>query len=346
MKQRNGFTLVELLVVIAIIGVLVALLLPAIQAAREAARRTQCLNQIRQLGIACHNYHDTNKRLPPASDAIPAPPAVSKKATGMSWLALLLPHLENQNLRNLVDQTAHWNAGVNQVARETVVPLFNCPTAGADLSMYLRGPGEIQETARTALRTHYVGIMGAKSTCIAADASTKFPETGYTMVIRNDGTGTNTSGGMADNGMIVFNSKIRLKDVSDGTSNTMMMGEYSWESGPGRAWIIGTLDHNTFGAGGANHGWIYASVNVMWPMHTAFREEPGQTWSGYLGNDVSLGSMHQGGAHVGMGDGSARFLNEDMELSALKALATRANDDTQNPALTCIGSGSGGGGGR
>lgn len=332
--KRNGFTLVELLVVIAIIGVLVALLLPAIQAAREAARRTQCVNQIRQLGLACHNYHDARTEFPAAGVTV-----TTGNATGLSWLAHILPHIEGANLRNLVDDTVHWYHANNLTARETVVPVFNCPTAGGELSMYTRGPGETAETIDSPLRVHYVGIMGAKSLCNASDTSTKYPETGYTMLIRNDGSGPNVSGGLANNGMIVFNGGVRMKDVSDGTSNTMMIGEYAWESGPARAWIVGTLDHNSYGPGGANHGWIYAAVNVMWPMHTAFREEPGQQWSGYLGNDVSIGSMHPGGAHVGMGDGSARFLSEEIELAELKSLATRANDDTQVPALTCTGSG-------
>lgn len=348
MKRRNGFTLVELLVVIAIIGVLVALLLPAIQAAREAARRTQCLNQIRQLGIACHNYHDTNKRFPPAGEAVIVGSA--KKAIGLSWLAVTLPFIENSNIKSLVNQSVNWDQEPNRAARETPVPIFNCPTTGNELSVFVAGSGNTTEYVEYSnLRAHYVAIMGAKSTCDALNAATRFPETGYSMARRNDGTG-DISGGLANNGILAFNDKVRMKDVSDGTTNTMMIGECGWQAGPTRTWIVGTLDQNSYSVNPTTgvvegHGWIYNAKNVMWPMHTAYREKPGEPYSGYLSNDISLGSMHQGGAQVGMGDGSATFLTEDMELNVLKALATRANDDVQNPALTCTGSGSGGGGG-
>jgi prepilin-type N-terminal cleavage/methylation domain-containing protein len=348
MKRRNGFTLVELLVVIAIIGVLVALLLPAIQAAREAARRTQCLNQIRQLGIACHNYHDTNKQFPAAGEEVKAN---TKKATGMSWLALTLPFVEGSNLRSLVNQNAHWSDPSNDLAEQTPVSLFICPTTGNELSVFTAGSGNTTEYVEYSnLRSHYVGIMGAKSTCDANASTTRYPETGYTMALRNDGTG-DISGGLANNGMIAFNGKVRIKDVTDGSTNTIMIGECGWQAGPTRTWIVGTLDQNSYSVNpttGAvqGHGWIYNVKNVMWPMHTAYREKPGEAYSGYLSNDISLGSMHQGGAQVGLGDGSATFLTEDMELNVLKALATRANDDNQNPTLTCTGSGSGGGGGR
>jgi prepilin-type N-terminal cleavage/methylation domain-containing protein len=336
--KRNGFTLVELLVVIAIIGVLVALLLPAIQAAREAARRTQCVNQIRQLGIACHNYHDSFKHFPPAGETVPPPPTVSKDATGLSWLAVILPYMEGTNLRNLVNPYARWDDPSNDAAEQTSVPMFNCPTTGNELSVFTDGPGGASEYIEySTLRSHYVGIMGAKSTCDPAAATTRYPENGYSFIIRAQGAGA--SGGLGGNGTIVFNGKVSIKDITDGTSNTMVIGESSWDSGPTRTWIVGTLDHSSHDVNGGGHGWLYNSKNVMWPMHTAYREKPGQTASGYNSNDVSLGSMHPGGAHIGLADGSARFLSDDIELKELKALATRANDDTQNPELTCTGSG-------
>jgi prepilin-type N-terminal cleavage/methylation domain-containing protein len=331
--KRNGFTLVELLVVIAIIGVLVALLLPAIQAAREAARRTQCVNQIRQLGLACHNYHDSNKRFPPAGEAVQ--PDSAKKASGMSWLAFILPYVEGGNLRNLINPAQHFNHDSNTVARETSVPMFTCPSTGFELSVFVGPEGNPQFLDSSPLRSHYVGIMGAKS----APGCTSYPENGYTMLLRNDGVG-DISGGLGGNGIIVVNGKVTMKDVTDGTSNTMMIGESSWDSGPTRTWIVGTLGSASYNpTTGQGHGWFFNSKNVMWPMHTAYREKPGEPQSGYLSNDVSLGSRHPGGGHVGLGDGSARFLSEDIELAELKALATRSNDDTQIPALTCTGSG-------
>lgn len=335
--KRKAFTLVELLVVIAIIGVLVALLLPAVQAAREAARRTQCINQLRQLALACHNYHDSQGRLPPAGAQVVQN---TNQATGLSWLALILPYIEGTNLRDLVDETAHWSDPKNDAAEQTPVPLFTCPTTGPELSVFTGVSGNTALFLETSpLRSHYVGVMGAKSSADPAATTTKYPESGYTMLL-HPGSGavtSDTSGGLAVNGMIVFqgsNGKVRFKDVSDGTSNTMMIGEFSWDSGPTRTWIVGTLDQNSYNGTGGGHGWIYNSKNVMWPMHTAYKVKPDSGLTDvYAGNDVSLGSQHPGGCHVAMGDASTRFLNEDIELRELKALATRANADTNNPVL-------------
>ncbi len=119
--NSKGFTLVELLVVIAIIGVLVALLLPAVQAAREAARRTQCLNNLRQLGLACENYESSHRRFPPTD-------ITQGTSTGLSIHSRLLPYVEESTLNNLVDVTKAYNAPENDMARMTPVSMFQCPS--------------------------------------------------------------------------------------------------------------------------------------------------------------------------------------------------------------------------
>jgi prepilin-type N-terminal cleavage/methylation domain-containing protein/prepilin-type processing-associated H-X9-DG protein len=344
--HRRGFTLVELLVVIAIIGVLVALLLPAIQAAREAARRTECVNKLRQLALACHTYHDAMRRLPSVGDAVD--PNSPHKATGLSWLGQILPYQEQDNLRNLIDDSAPWHAPINEQAEQTPVSLFLCPTTGDQLSVFTSTPGNTSAFVENSpLRAHYVGIMGAKS---AGDfRNAPYPDSGYTMMLNGGnivGLGSgDVSGGLADNGAIVFNSKIQFKHFSDGTSNTMMLGESSWDSGPTRTWIVGTLDQNS-GPGGAFHGWVYNSKNIRWPLNTAFREKPGERPSGYNSNDISLGSLHPGGAHLAMADGSARFQSDDAGLNVLRALATRNNAEVDSPESTVTGGGNTGGSGR
>src|SRR5688572_9841513 len=120
--RSRGFTLVELLVVIAIIGVLVALLLPAVQAAREAARRTSCLNNLKQLGLGLHNFHDAKNQFPPGRSPWPAP---------FSTQAHLLPYLEQENLQDLIDFTQSTSTGVNLAAANVDVKLFQCPTDGS-----------------------------------------------------------------------------------------------------------------------------------------------------------------------------------------------------------------------
>lgn len=127
---RGAFTLVELLVVIAIIGVLIALLLPAIQAAREAARRMDCMNRLRQVGIACQNYHDSKLHFPAASSgdlvqpvSNPANPTI----TGLGYIPQILPYMEKQNLRNLVRLDKQWSDPLNDVAEVTPLLEFRCP---------------------------------------------------------------------------------------------------------------------------------------------------------------------------------------------------------------------------
>src|SRR5688500_7842319 len=122
MTKRNAFTLVELLVVIAIIGVLVALLLPAVQAAREAGRRASCLNNLKQIGLAMQNYHSTYNRFPVARNKYPLV---------HSSLARLLPFCEQANVHNLVDYTQPLNFAANVTAAQQVIPMFVCPSDGA-----------------------------------------------------------------------------------------------------------------------------------------------------------------------------------------------------------------------
>lgn len=330
--SNRAFTLVELLVVIAIIGILIALLLPAVQAAREAARRSQCISQLRQLALACHSHHDAEGRLPSAGDEVVENSA--HHATGLSYLGQILPFLEDANLRDLIDDSIPWWDPKNDLAESTPVPLFICPSTGPTLSIFTANPGDTTRVIdESPLRAHYVGVMGAKAVC-PLPTTAPYPESGYTIALCGTGSGGNASGGLADNGTIVYNRQIRFKDITDGTSKTMMIAEQSWDCGPTRSWIVGTLDVNT-GAGGSGHGWLYNSKNVLWPMNTAYREREdlGEPYSGYLSNDLSIGSKHPGGANVAMADGSVRFLAQDISLSELKSLATRGNGDFNSPAL-------------
>ncbi|WP_442481687.1 DUF1559 family PulG-like putative transporter [Aeoliella sp. SH292] len=323
--KRQAFTLVELLVVIAIIGILVALLLPAVQAAREAARRTQCSNQLRQIGIACHNFHDTQGKLP----------TVSAHLTYMSYLAQILPFMEQTNLRELINEGYAWDNAANDAAEATPVPAFQCPSVGNQLGAYTGGTGNnTLFVDQSSLRAHYVGIMGAKSSQCPLAANAPWPDSGYTIAKCNDAA----IGGTATNGVIVPGKGINFRRVTDGTSNTMMVGEQSWLGvGPNRSWIVGSI-------GDALGAFVYNSENVYLPMKVGYREDYGKPngSSGYGNNDASLGSEHPGGAHILRCDASIEFLTEDTELNVLKALATRANDDTMNPPSTV----SGGGGGQ
>jgi prepilin-type N-terminal cleavage/methylation domain-containing protein/prepilin-type processing-associated H-X9-DG protein len=333
--RRKAFTLVELLVVIAIIGILVALLLPAIQAAREAARRTDCLNRIRQLALAAHNYHDSLGKIVPHGNL----------PTALSSHALLLPYMENKNVVSLVDQTLHWRDQMS-VSR-TPLPFLRCPSAEEVEPTYFgdNATGDIEDAS---LRCHYVGIMGARpgpneprgpgeptldagGCALGRGATFTYPESTYTQfacALRSSG-----SGGVAINGVIYGFSNISLANVSDGTSNTMMFGEMSWAVGPQKPWIVGSTSEDG-GTGFAlitsSRGWVYNAKNVRYPINQ-------ENWINADGTpnarnvpvtETSLGSNHPGGTHVVMCDGSARFLQEDVDLEkVLRPMASRASEE-------------------
>ncbi len=322
----TAFTLVELLVVIAIIGILVALLLPAIQAAREAARRTDCLSRLRQLGIASHNYHDVHGRLPPHGGWITRDPP---RANGLSSQAYLTPYMEQEELLGLVNIAEHWRHSSNARALTTPLPFLRCPsqsrfepvevstgTAGQPLS------GTVEESN---LGIHYVGNMGAKVACTPpggglGGGTWNWPESTYTK--HSCSENPVDSGGTQNNGVVFPNSNITFAKVTDGTSHTMLYGELSWDVGARKPWLVGSTSLDD------PHGWVYNAKNIRHPMNTAAFQDPYPTRTNYPLTDVSLGSKHPGGINVLMTDGSANFLHEDVDLAGVyRRMASRASED-------------------
>jgi prepilin-type N-terminal cleavage/methylation domain-containing protein len=202
-ESRRGFTLVELLVVIAIIGILVALLLPAIQAAREAARRTQCVNKMKQITIAFHNYHDIHNAFAPGS--------FSEKP---SWHVHILPFIEQEALYDKIRTHENWNSGHNKGFFMTLVADYHCPS-GTQNQVTGYGAEDGNYT------THYYGVMGPTG---------KNPETGNDY---SEGS-KDKHGGMSRNGFCQIHSTVSFRDVTDGTSNTFAIGELSWGSQHGK----------------------------------------------------------------------------------------------------------------
>lgn len=256
-------------------------------------------------------FHDGKKALPQASSGV----------TAMSYLAQILPYVEDQALRDLIDDAKRWDTVENDRAEATPVALFQCPSVATELDAYVGGIGNSAEYVDfSSLRAHYMGVMGAKIRC-PLPANAAYPMSCYTM--SNCPTAPNP-GGWADNGTIIIGRKVNFKRITDGTSKTMLVGEQSWDCGPQRTWIVGTLDDPAT----ANDGWVYNAKNILFPMNTAYREAPGAAFSGYGNSDISLGSQHPGGAHALLVDGSVQFLREDVDLTGvLRALATRANGE-------------------
>jgi type II secretory pathway pseudopilin PulG len=341
---------VELLVVIAIIGVLVALLLPAIQAAREAARRSDCMNRMRQMGIASQNYHDAKKELPPHS-------VISDKANnysnGISSQAFLLNYMENSQFFNLVDLTEHWRETINRTALTTRMPLFQCPSAEMPEDVIVGGNSSdpispVREF--NDLRCHYMGNLGARPGPLQDGASAPncleiggsggggrggggttypWPQSSYFQYACDTRTtdANAGSGGVAINGTIIPLGNVSLGDVSDGTSNTILYGEMSWNIRPGanteRPWLVGST---AFGSGGA-FGWVYNAKNIFHPINkVGYTDEAGNPTA--QATNISLGSNHPGGTHVVLCDASVHFLAEDIDLQGVyRPLASRASDE-------------------
>ena len=305
-NRRRAFTLVELLVVIAIIGVLVALLLPAVQAAREAARRMQCQNHLKQLGLALHNYHDTVLTLPCGG---------LSGGNQMGFHVFILPYLEQNSLLNDATKfnfalswsnlTANPNPNISG-GMQARVPTYYCP------SQILQKGTHSNNTSMIVYTTHYFGVMGAKGVGYTFQGASTPPE----------------RGGFADNGVLYRDSKVRFAEISDGTSNTLLVGESAWS--PERIRGGGYLHHR--------RGWIqgFDGTGVGNTAHACKNINFGINVRGYTQapvveyfNDVSFGSQHPGGANFVFCDGSTRFVTANVDIALYKATASRGTGEAQ-----------------
>jgi len=293
MMSRNrsfGFTLIELLVVIAIIAILIALLLPAVQQAREAARRTQCRNNLKQIGLAFHNYHDAHLQFPPGF--LFQDPRMSGRADrpnrspGWGWQTMILPHIDQANIYN---QIIFDGRGMSAPPHNNVInkhfSLQVCPSA--------TNPTHIQ------LGPDNVGVVPgiAASNYLACPGS--FVQSAY----------FNSPAGRK-NGVIIEDGNIKIRDVTDGTTNTILVGET-------RFWGNG----NNYGAGGFlwDPRW-YGSLQTRDGIARADAPEAVMRAGEFRINPPSLaddntkrnsfGSQHVGGAMFLLGDGSVRFVSD------------------------------------
>jgi prepilin-type N-terminal cleavage/methylation domain-containing protein/prepilin-type processing-associated H-X9-DG protein len=319
--RRAGFTLIELLVVIAIIAILVGLILPAIQKVREAAARVQCQNNLKQLGLAFHNYHDANEAFPPAMNYL------GKTDVGYflnaSWLAYLLPYIEQDPLYRFVISNPtydpnYWGlpsiAGGNPLA--TPVPTFICPTdpssthlvfQWADTNLGSDGWGT-PTNAYSRGSTSYVGFW-----CNSLYNGGNEPNHMGILSYISDGNGN--MGG----------SLVRMTDVTDGTSNTFLAAELPPDPSGGRVW------GNYAGAWEPPFTWEEVTRGVG-SHETGFTPADPTSWSG------NFGSYHPGGANFVFADGSVHFLNysigttmmPDGSVLLIEALATFAGGEVVN----------------
>ncbi len=295
--RRSGFTLVELLVVIAIIGILVALLLPAVQAAREAARRAQCSNQLKQFGLALHSYHQTYGQIPFCYG--------TKKAThpdtsNRNWIVGLLPHLELQNLYDQMDMTLDGLSGVNLPLIQSNLPLALCPSDPDSDTPLMRFDADVT----LALTNYAINVGDHKN----GDGSTGAPDPPYEPFCRNSHY---KDGGRDVRGVASrYGWSGTFAGVRDGLSNTIYVGEIIPQWCGWMSW-----GHQSF----ATTAWPINHRNADYQNGTAKLEPPKDA------NNDSIGfrSWHPSGALFLMGDGSVHFLSDSMNHATYQALSSR-----------------------
>ncbi len=297
-QSHRGFTLIELLVVIAIIAVLIALLLPAVQQAREAARRSQCKNNLKQLGLGLQNYHDNAKQFPVGAFSQGA-----NVGNGYGWHVSILPFLDQAALHKKFDPTgtSYVLPITSLAACLTPVPAYFCPSATqnrtTNTAEYSPPPG-----GQPTFSTHYYGVMGPKG----VNPLTGAAYGGVSLAT--------THGGCSTEGVMLRHQNVSISDVKDGTSNTFSVGELSWQSDTTGAAVT---SYRIYLRGCDGTPACGSVKNIDFGI--GVRAYTG----GLLFNDISFASEHTGGTHFLMTDGATRFVNKTINMSLYKSLSSK-----------------------
>jgi prepilin-type N-terminal cleavage/methylation domain-containing protein len=313
---RNGFTLVELLVVITIIGILISLLLPAVQSAREAARGAQCTNNIRQLGMAMHSYAQAwPEWFPPANTGV----TISTNVYHHGFFSLILPYLEQQTVYQTLKLSGDTR---DESCRYLVINTYICPSFVGDPVCHkvYSNPSDEKNEYRNGALACYQGVAGA---LITPDPSIQPPPPPQSVEV------STAFGNVPKNGIFMWAEPRRVPDVRDGLSNTLAMGEFvhhdinpasDFDQFPGnvRPWILGV------GSAPASYSYKVIQYNIN------SKVERVQNNVGFC--HLPMGSFHPGGCYFAIADGSARFISESIPLSLYKALATcNGSENAQLP---------------
>jgi len=298
--DRSAFTLVELLVVIAIIGVLIALLLPAVQAAREAARRVSCTNKLKQIGLGLLNYESANQHFPPGGRF---GKRASNDSYGFGFAAAILPYMELNALYERIDFTIDFNASPNVQLAIEGASSFRCPSfSGADGETWSIVPGSIDEMSIGC----YYGVSGADPAIATTPREYYLYPSGA------------HCGPYYFNGILYPSSEIATRDITDGSAHTLIVGERIFEL---RSWMRG--DYYQGSAASPSIVCSSSAKSITKPLNPL----PG-SWI-YLGdpnirfNEFYFGSEHPGGANFAWADGSVSFVKNEIDFATLRAMATR-----------------------
>jgi prepilin-type N-terminal cleavage/methylation domain-containing protein/prepilin-type processing-associated H-X9-DG protein len=293
--RRGGFTLIELLVVIAIIAILIALLVPAVQKVREAAARTQCVNNLKQLGLATHGYHDANKKMP--SNRTPNTYGYDINGSSWSWLSRILPYVEQGPLYTQGNLANFPTFASNLTVYGTQITVFQCPS---DDSSKVARTDRANTGGYACGSTNYRGVSGSN-----------WAWGSYT----NTGPSGNNNGLDVGDGIFYRSDDGRpltLLGITDGTSNTLMIGEDIPEKNQHCGWPNSN----------------YANGTCAIPLNNAMVSgQPGYNNPGDWPNVYSFRSRHTGGGNFCYADGTVRFVRDSIGLPTYYALATRSGNE-------------------
>lgn len=316
MNRPRAFTLIELLVVIAIIAILVALLLPAVQSAREAARRSQCKNNLKQISLALHNYHGTHQVFPQGQTR-----SSYSHCCGGNWRVMVLPFMDQLTVYGEINFSGRFNFAANrygfsggaEALRNLTIPSFLCPSSTLDPL-----DTSVINNNQRGLVHHYVGISGALGVPSGGNRNCD-----YGGVVRG-------------NGILGINRHSRFRDVTDGTANTMIIAEQSakvnidgvdrnvtsnyyggWSGYAGRWANDVNVSRPHWGAGTTC---IRYPINMGNGQRVSRGSIPGadRTWD----FNTILNSYHAGGIHIGLADGSTRFLSDNVDFTTVRRLGS------------------------
>ncbi|HZZ82416.1 MAG TPA: DUF1559 domain-containing protein [Gemmataceae bacterium] len=304
-KPRTGFTLIELLVVIAIIAILIALLVPAVQKVREAAARSQCQNNLKQIGLAMHGFHSQMKTFPPGALRSPSGTVtafyqkfgVTTSSVKHSWAIFILPHIEQGAVAAMYNMNADCASTTNQAARESIIPVFICPSVPGGSARY-----------------------DVKSSTLKFACSDYGPNNGYDSALEG--------AGLVDvcvdrSGILKVNAAYSIPEIYDGTSNTFLLSEDAGRPDAYRAKSMLLKANGQTDGGWADdaceyitHGFDATGTTHPGPCHTNCT------------NDNEVYSFHVGGANHVFGDGSVRFVPSTMDIRLFVRLITRNGMDS------------------
>ena len=321
MNRKNGFTLVELLVVIAIIGILVGLLLPAVQSAREAARKMRCSNNLKQVALGCLAYSNLNmEAFPPGNGMRKYSEGKEEGAFNHSFAVFILPYIDQQVLYDTVDfsysSKQMYYQNPHPAALMTIIPIYYCPSYQREVlcteEIYYK---------YGALWT-YNGVGGVIRSQDEINA-----KEGEKYVVAPEVSG-GTYGNLPDNGMFTWMKAIKVSMVTDGLSNTLLASEYiqkdssgaySTQAGNVRPWVLGANE---------NRG-MYAFKVIRYQIDAPYD----RIGDNVPFNHLPMGSDHVDGVNASKADGSVTFLNKNMDVDVYKAMGTRNGGSPENGLL-------------